>query len=99
MISDLIREPLVTLAITFVAWIGFVWAIKADTKVLKVQVQSMEGAILSTNIEIKELQKVMITLADHNGRMNVIDERMLAQGKRLDDLTRTRIASIDHKRG
>lgn len=79
---------LITIAITLVAWVGFVWAIKADTKVLKTQVQSMEGAILSTNIEIKELQKVMITLADHNGRMNVIDERMMAQGKRFDDMSR-----------
>lgn len=58
----------------------FLATIKADTKGLKDQVKAM-GA------EVMELKKVLITLADHRGRMDVIDERMMAQGRRFDEFS------------
>jgi hypothetical protein len=76
----------ITIGVTLISFIGFVWAIKADTKVLKTQVTAMQDVMTGQTNEIKELQKVLITLADHSGRMNVMDERMMAQGRRFDEL-------------
>jgi len=39
--------------------------------------------------EMKRLSDVLIKLTEQDGRMNIVDERMLAQGKRLDSIAQT----------
>lgn len=86
------------LAIAIIGWLGigygFLSAIKTDNKVLGTKVNAMQDSILASNRvqeatqqEIKELQKVLVTLADHAGRMNVMDARMMAEGERFDELS------------
>lgn len=73
-----------TVAVFIATTVGAVWAVKADTKVLKTQIRVMSETMESTQKEIVELRKVLITLADHAGRMNLIDERLMMQGRRID---------------
>lgn len=38
--------------------------------------------------DAKQMSKILVQLADNNGRFNLSEERQMAQGKRLDELTR-----------
>ena len=48
--------------------------------------------------EMKRLSDVLIKLTEQEGRMNLLDDRMLAQGKRLDSMSQT-IKDVLFKQG
>lgn len=56
--------------------------------VVYAMIRDMKEKVVDISKEIVELRKVSVTLAENNGRMNLIDERMLAQGKRFDELAK-----------
>lgn len=68
------------LSMLFIAG-GFIWAIKADTRVLAQRLRNLEN-------RLDKMDAVLEKLSDQKSRIDVIDERMLAQGKRLDEATK-----------
>ena len=59
--------------------VGFVWAIKSDTKVLKVRLDTVDS-------KLDKMDGVLVGLAETKGRQDLSDERQLMAGKRLDEL-------------
>lgn len=82
MMSELLN-PAIEVAIFIVGQLVMlgitVATVKSDTRVLKVRLDAMQN-------EMTKVTDVMVTLATQKGEINLINERMLAQGKRLDDL-------------
>lgn len=54
-------------------------AIKGDTKVLKTELELLQT-------EVRKLSDVLVNMASFRGELNLLQERLLLQGKRLDDL-------------
>jgi hypothetical protein len=61
--------------------LGFVWAIKSDTKVLRARLDIVDQ-------KIDKMDNVLVQLAETNGRINRIDDRQVLTGTRLDDLSK-----------
>lgn len=57
---------------------GFVLSTRVDVGKLKDSMKEMQ-------IELEKLGNILVTLADFKGEMNLIQERQLAQGRRLDE--------------
>ena len=47
----------------------------------------IDNQVRDFKTEMKRLSDVLIKLTEQDGRMNIYDERMLAQGKRIDSLS------------
>lgn len=60
--------------------ISFGWAVRADTKVLAAKLGMMSARQERMDLTLDQLAK-------STSRMDVFDERMLSQGKRLDQLS------------
>jgi hypothetical protein len=70
--------------------IGFIWAIKTDTKVLKTRLDNVDG-------RLEKMDGVMVMLAENKGRMDRVDDRLLMTGQRVDEMTRRINRWIDDK--
>lgn len=57
--------------------VGVIIATRMDTGILKEQVKAMQE-------DLSKFGNVLVTLADFKGEINLINERLMAQGKRLD---------------
>jgi hypothetical protein len=88
---------LLSVAVSAVVGIGFIWAIKTSVSVLDARLNSHElrisdrfqmqdAKILDLKDEMKKLGSVLERLADLGARINLIEDRQLAQGKRIDSL-------------
>jgi hypothetical protein len=65
--------------LTFIAGgLGFVYTIRADVKVTSLRLAAVEQ-------ELAQLRNVVVQIARQEERMNAMDQRMLFQGKRIDD--------------
>lgn len=53
---------------------------------IKASVEAQGGRLVSVESEIHELRKVVVAMARQEERMNAMDQRMLAQGMRIDKL-------------
>lgn len=53
---------------------------------IKASVEAQGGRLISVESEIHELRKVVVAMARQEERMNAMDQRMLAQGMRIDKL-------------
>lgn len=49
----------------------------------------IDNQVRDFKAEMKRLSDVLIRLTEQDGRMNIADERLLAQGKRIDSLAQT----------
>jgi hypothetical protein len=58
--------------------VGVIIATRMDTGILKQQVRAMQE-------DLSKFGNVLVTLADFKGEINLINDRLLAQGKRLDE--------------
>ena len=87
----------ITIAVDLVMVGGFIWTIKAAVAVLaeRLRLQNdahvnsiadIDNTIRELREETKKLGTVVTELALQNQRMNYMEERMLAQGKRIDEL-------------
>jgi hypothetical protein len=76
-----ISHLLETLVTIVPVGIGFVWAIKSDTRVLKQRLDSVDR-------QLEKMDNVLVALAENKGRMDRSDDRAIMQGNRLDELTR-----------
>lgn len=67
----------VTIAAFIIGGFKFVYRVEGSTQILGVRLVGVEN-------EMKKLVDVNIRMAENKGRMDLIEERQLAQGKRLD---------------
>lgn len=58
--------------------VGVIIATRMDTGILKQQVRAMQE-------DLSKFGNVLVTLADFKGEINLINDRLLVQGKRLDE--------------
>lgn len=61
--------------------VGFLIAQRITVATLATRIDGMDR-------DITEIQNALKTVADQKGRIDVIDERILAQGRRIDDYIR-----------
>ena len=71
---------LMTIVSFIIGGVSFVYAIKSDTRVLATRLGNLEE-------DVKKMSDVLVELAKTDGRMNLIEDRIFAQGKRLDEAT------------
>lgn len=60
---------------------GFVWAIKVDTRVLSKRLDFVD-------MRLDKMDTLLERLSDQKSRIDVLDDRLLSQGKRLDEVTK-----------
>lgn len=77
--------PLVSLLVSVASVIGFIWAIKSSVAVLDTRLTAQDRVISAIQTDLQTLNKVVIDLAVQNQRMNMIEDRSISQGKRLDE--------------
>jgi hypothetical protein len=68
-------------ALQAIAFGGLVFSMKGDTNMLKSQMADVQTTL-------RELGTVLVSMAETRGRIDRLDDRLLSQGKRLDDLSR-----------
>src|SRR5689334_2425509 len=49
------------------------------------EIKALREETKQLRVDVEKLNDIMVELAKTEGRMNLIDERMLSQGKRLDE--------------
>lgn len=76
---------LVTLVSSVGVGIGFIWAIKSSVRVLETRMSMQDAMIIEARNELKKLNDVVTELALQGQRMNHMEERVTAQGNRLDE--------------
>lgn len=60
--------------------VGFIWAIKSDTKVLRTRLDNVDS-------KIDKMDNVLINLAQFDGRLNRLEDRQILSGSRVDELS------------
>lgn len=65
---------------------GFVWMVKLDNAVMKTRLTFQDSQIAVMNNEIKKIGEILIANAHADGRVSRLEDRQLAEGKRLDEL-------------
>lgn len=84
-------QQLVTNVLTGVSFIVMVTIYvvnsRVSAKVLDARLELFEATMVDFKHEIKELNKVVVQQALHHQRLDNMDERLLSQGKRLDELS------------
>lgn len=82
---------IVTIAAFVVGGLKFVYMVQSHTAVMTLRVEAVER-------QLEKLSDVTTKMAEGTGRMNLIDDRMLAQGKRLDTLSEAVMTGLSSKR-
>jgi hypothetical protein len=59
----------------------FIATVKGDARVLKQRLDTVDA-------QLEKLDALVINMAETRGQQNLADERLLAQGKRIDELHR-----------
>jgi uncharacterized coiled-coil protein SlyX len=70
---------------TIASAVGFVWAIKGSVKVLDTRLAAQDVTIAAIQRDVEKLNEVVTDIGLAQKRMDVIEERLLAQGKRFDE--------------
>lgn len=65
---------------------GILFRLGGMTKEFRLIGQQQAAEIKDLKEAVKEFGKVLVTLAQQDGRMQLIEERQLAEGRRLDNL-------------
>jgi hypothetical protein len=77
--------PLISIAVTAVSVVGFIWTIKSAVAVLDARLSAQDRIIEAIQRDLQTLNKIVIDLAVQNQRLVTIEDRVLTQGKRLDE--------------
>lgn len=70
---------------------------KTDTRILDTRLQMIDAQIEDFKTELKKLTEVLINQALQGGRITLMEERQLAEGRRLDKYE-TRLAKLEEDR-
>jgi flagellin-like hook-associated protein FlgL len=76
---------LLAIVTTIGSGVGFVWAIKTSVKVLDFRLTAQDAMIRAIREDVEKLNEVVTDIGLQQKRMDVIEERVLAQGKRFDE--------------
>lgn len=76
-------------AVQLISLGGIIISNKLDTRILGLRVDSLAD-------EMKKLSKVLVNQTEQTGRINLVEERQLAQGKRLDETSARISRHIDN---
>lgn len=74
-------QALLTLLGMLLIGSAFVWAIRVDTRVLAQRLDIVDK-------RLDKMDTLLERLSDQKSRIDVLDDRMLSQGKRLDEVTK-----------
>jgi uncharacterized coiled-coil protein SlyX len=70
---------------TVASAVGFVWAIRVSVTVLDTRLTAQDKTIDAIRVDVEKLNEVVSDIGRQQTRMDVIDERMQAQGRRFDE--------------
>jgi|SRR5215813_4636577 len=76
---------LVAILISLATGIGFIYAIRESVKVLDTRLTNQDKVIAGIQNELKTLNDMVTKLAVQDVRINTLDQRLQAQGTRLDE--------------
>jgi 3-methyladenine DNA glycosylase AlkD len=68
-----------------VGGIYFVSQMKSDGKLTERRLEMIDSQFEDVKVELKKLAEIMVTLAQTNGRIDRVEDRQLAEGKRIDE--------------
>lgn len=88
---------ILTIIAFFVGGLAFVYSLKADTKIHDARFDMFAEQLTDLKEEIKKLNEVLVQLALQGGRIASVEERLLSQGRRLDEQISRLNAYIDTK--
>ena len=71
--------------------LGTVYVVNGRTaaKILSTKLEMIDGTMEDFKLEIKKLTQVIVEQALQGGRLQVLDERTLAQGQRVDEIAKS----------
>jgi hypothetical protein len=76
---------LVAILATLASAVGFIWAIKTSVKVLDTRLAAQDVTIAAIREDLEKLNDVVTDIALQQKRLDVVEERIMAQGKRFDE--------------
>lgn len=76
---------------TIMAGVGFVYTMRG-------RIDAMSARLLVLETDLKKLIEVLIEQGKQSERMTAMDQRMVAQGQRLDDLIKRFNEVMDHSK-
>jgi Tfp pilus assembly protein PilN len=77
-----------TIASFIVAVTVYIVTGRSATNVLNTRLAMIDGQMGDTKTELKKITEILITQTAHTGRMILMEERQLAEGKRMDEMAR-----------
>jgi hypothetical protein len=83
-----LNQLLTTVVTVIPIGVGFVWAIKSDTRVLRTRLDAMDSKLDSVDKRFEKLDGVLVSLAESSGRMDRLDDRLVNVSQREADLHR-----------
>lgn len=75
---------ILTIAAFLIGGVAFAYSVKSDTKILEYRFTTIDGQLDNFAVDIRKINDVMVTLATQSGRLDRIEDRQLAEGKRID---------------
>lgn len=66
-------------------WAGVVISLRVDMGKMGAVMGKLQEDLQAVEKSMEKFGNILVTLADFKGEMNLIQERLLAQGKRLDE--------------
>lgn len=76
---------ILTILTFIVGGMAFVYSLRADTRVQEAKFMMLTDQMIEVKIDVKKLSEVLVQLATHGGRITSVEERLLSQGRRLDE--------------
>ena len=83
-----VNQFMTTLVTVVPVAVGFVWAIKSDTKVLRQRLDTMDHRLEIVDKRLTKIDDVLVDIAKTNGRLDRLDDRIAATNARNDELSR-----------
>lgn len=80
---------ILTMASFFIAIVIYVVSGLSSTKVLDARLQMIDAQMEDFKTEMRKLAEVVVQQAITTGRLDRLEERQLAEGKRLDSISET----------
>jgi len=72
---------------TIINLVGFLLGLGGIAGVARYQIKELSGRMEAVEQSLGKLTEILLAQERHTGRMNVMDERLTAQGKRLDEVS------------
>ena len=77
-----------TIVAFFVGGTGFVYTLRSDIKIHADRMAAMSDRFGVVEIKMERLSEVVVSLARQEERMTAMDQRMLLQGQRIDEVNK-----------